>query len=167
MTTRQGVIARSAAAKQSCLCTVVHSVRRSLGWGQGPGCGNAATASNRGVLPVSSKAPALPVISRPNSCQGSRPQLQEGDRMMASQDVFVGIDVSKDRLDVHVRPLGVGFSVGNEAAGYAALIARLRPLRVKRIVLEATGGDERGAWVGVGGAGAGGGVGDPRPEGGG
>ena len=62
---------------------------------------------------------------------------------MASQDVFVGIDVSKDRLDVHVRPLGVGFSVSNEAAGYAALIARLRPLRVKRIVLEATGGYER------------------------
>ena len=47
--------------------------------------------------------------------------------MMASQDVFVGIDVSKDRLDVHVRPLGVGFSVGNEAAGYAGLIARKLP----------------------------------------
>jgi len=30
--------------------------------------------------------------------------------MMALQDVFVGIDVSKGRLDVHVRPLGVGFS---------------------------------------------------------
>ena len=67
--------------------------------------------------------------------------------MMASQDVFVGIDVSKDRLDVHVRPLGVGFSVSNEAAGYAALIARLRPLRVKRIVLEATGGYERALWL--------------------
>ena len=67
--------------------------------------------------------------------------------MMASQDVFVGIDVSKDRLDVHVRPLGVGFSVGNEAAGYAGLIARLRPLRVKRIVLEATGGYERALWL--------------------
>jgi len=63
------------------------------------------------------------------------------------QDVFVGIDVSKGRLDVHVRPLGVGFSVSNEAAGYAALIARLRPLRVKRIVLEATGGYERALWL--------------------
>ncbi len=31
--------------------------------------------------------------------------------MMASQDVFVGIGVSKDRLEVYVRPLGVGFSV--------------------------------------------------------
>jgi transposase len=60
--------------------------------------------------------------------------------MMASQDVFVGIDVSKDRLDVHVRPLEAGFSVSNGAAGYAALIARLRPSRVKRIVLEAAVG---------------------------
>jgi transposase len=48
--------------------------------------------------------------------------------MMVSPDVFVGIDVSKGRLDVHLRPLGIGFSVSNEAAGYAELIARLRPL---------------------------------------
>src|SRR6185437_10370267 len=77
------------------------------------------------------------IISRPNSCRGSRPQLQERDRMMAKQDIFVGIDVSKDRLDVHVRPLGSGFSVANDAAGHAALIGRLRPLRSKRIVLVA------------------------------
>ena len=67
--------------------------------------------------------------------------------MMASQGVFVGIDISKDRLDVHVRPVGIGFSVSNEAAGYAALIARLRPLRTKRIVFEATGGYERALWL--------------------
>jgi transposase len=73
--------------------------------------------------------------------------------MMASQDVFVGIDVSKDRLDVHVRPLGAGFSVGNEAAGHAALVARLRPLRAKRIVLEATGGYERALWLALSEAG--------------
>jgi transposase len=73
--------------------------------------------------------------------------------MMASQDVFVGIDVSKGRLDVHVRPLGVGFSVSNQAAGYAALIARLRPLRTKRIVLEATGGYERALWLALSEAG--------------
>jgi transposase len=72
---------------------------------------------------------------------------------MALQDVFVGIDVSKDRLDVHVRPLGIGFSVSNEAAGYAALIARLRPLRTKRIVLEATGGYERALWLALSEAG--------------
>jgi transposase len=67
--------------------------------------------------------------------------------MMASPDVFVGIDVSKGRLDVHVRPLGTGFSVGNDAAGHAALIGRLRPLRSKRIVMEATGGYERALWL--------------------
>jgi len=72
---------------------------------------------------------------------------------MASQDVFVGIDVSKARLDVHVRPLGTGFSLGNDAAGHAALIARLRPLRSKRIVLEATGGYERALWLALSEAG--------------
>ncbi len=66
---------------------------------------------------------------------------------MASQDVFVGIDISKGRLDVHVRPLGMGFSVSNDRAGYGELIARLRPLRTKRIVLEATGGYERALWL--------------------
>ena len=73
--------------------------------------------------------------------------------MMVSPDVFVGIDVSKGCLDVHVRPLGIGFSVNNEAAGYAALIARLRPLRATRIVLEATGGYERALWLALSGAG--------------
>jgi len=72
---------------------------------------------------------------------------------MAALGVFVGIDVSKDRLDVHVRPLGMGFSVGNEAAGHAALIARLRPLRTTRIVLEATGGYERALWLSLSEAG--------------
>jgi transposase len=67
--------------------------------------------------------------------------------MMASKNVFVGIDISKDQLDVHVRPLGTGFSVSNDAAGHAALIGRLRPLRAKRIVLEATGGYERALWL--------------------
>jgi transposase len=73
--------------------------------------------------------------------------------MMTAKEVFVGIDVSKDRLDVHVRPLGIGFSVGNDSAGYAALIARLRPLRTKRIVLEATGGYERALWLALSEAG--------------
>jgi len=66
---------------------------------------------------------------------------------MAGLRVFVGIDVSKDRLDVRVRPLGTGFSVANDALGHAALIARLRPLRTTRIVLEATGGYERAVWL--------------------
>lgn len=73
--------------------------------------------------------------------------------MMAALGVFAEIDVSKGRLDVHVRPLGMGFSVGNDAAGHAALIARLRPLRTTRIVLEATGGYERALWLALSEAG--------------
>ena len=73
--------------------------------------------------------------------------------MMAGKDVFVGIDVSKGRLDVHVRPLGIGFSVGNDRSGYDQLIARLRPLRSTRIVLEATGGYERALWLALSEAG--------------
>jgi hypothetical protein len=56
-------------------------------------------------------------------------------------------------LDVYVRPLGGGFSVSNEAAGYAAVISRLQPLRTKRIVLEATGGYERALWLALNEAG--------------
>jgi transposase len=66
--------------------------------------------------------------------------------MTARKWVLVGIDVAKDQLDVHIRPLGSGFIVSNDAVGYAGLIARLRPLPVKRIVLEATGGYERAQW---------------------
>lgn len=67
--------------------------------------------------------------------------------MMQTSPAFVGIDVAKDRLDVHVRPLDQGFVVSNDATGHGALIARLRPLRVKRIVLEASGGYERAVFI--------------------
>jgi transposase len=90
---------------------------------------------------------AAPRISRPNSCRALARSRKKGIGMMAAQDVFVRIDVSKDRLDVYVRPLGGGFSVSNEAAGYAAVTSRLQPLRTKRIVLEATDGYERALWL--------------------
>jgi transposase len=55
---------------------------------------------------------------------------------------YVGIDVSKARLDVHVLPAGTAFAVANDAAGVAELLARLRPLACAAVVLEATGGFE-------------------------
>jgi transposase len=55
-------------------------------------------------------------------------------------DLFVGIDVSKDHLDVHVRPTAVAFRAPNDDAGIAAVVARLADLRPTLIVLEATGG---------------------------
>jgi transposase len=56
--------------------------------------------------------------------------------------VVVGIDVSKDRLDVAVRPSNEIFSVGRNAAGLEQLIARLRELSPHVVALEATGGFE-------------------------
>ena len=56
--------------------------------------------------------------------------------------VFVGIDVSKDRLDVHVRPGDVAFVVARTGDGLSALVDRLRPFPVQLIGVEATGGFE-------------------------
>ena len=54
----------------------------------------------------------------------------------------VGIDVSKDRLDVHVLPSGEVFAVSRDAAGLEALIGRLLPLAPRTVAVEATGGFE-------------------------
>jgi transposase len=58
---------------------------------------------------------------------------------------FCGVDVSKDRLDVLVLPEQQSFSVGNDAAGWAEVVARLRGFAIAAIGLEASGGYERGA----------------------
>jgi len=55
---------------------------------------------------------------------------------------FVGIDVSKQQLDVAVRPSGETWVVAHDEAGLSALVARLRDLAPTLIVLEATGGLE-------------------------
>jgi transposase len=60
---------------------------------------------------------------------------------------FVGIDVGRDRLDVHIRPKGQHFVVANDEAGLAELLARLEPDPRTLIVLEASGGYERPAAV--------------------
>lgn len=57
-------------------------------------------------------------------------------------DTIVGIDVSKDKLDIAVRPSGEIFSTSRDAAGLDALIARLVPLAPVVVAVEATGGFE-------------------------
>jgi len=59
---------------------------------------------------------------------------------MISAPVFVGIDVSKDRLDVGLRPTSDRSAVANEGSDIATLVDRVRPLAPTLIVLEATGG---------------------------
>jgi transposase len=56
--------------------------------------------------------------------------------------IVVGIDVSKDRLDVHVRPAGTALSYSRDAVGIEALIGALGPVAAQIIAVEATGGFE-------------------------
>ena len=59
-----------------------------------------------------------------------------------SESVFAGIDVAKDRLDVHLRPQGQSFALGRDGPGLAALVERLTEAAPCLVVLEATGGFE-------------------------
>ncbi|WP_027155644.1 IS110 family transposase [Mesorhizobium sp. WSM2561] len=55
---------------------------------------------------------------------------------------FVGIDVSKAWLDVHVLPSGESLRFGNDGNGIDRLRSHIGPLAPERVALEATGGLE-------------------------
>jgi len=59
-----------------------------------------------------------------------------------STEYFVGIDVSKDTLDVCAYPTQDTFRVPNSPDGLDDLIKRLKPIEPRLIVFEATGGYE-------------------------
>jgi transposase len=58
------------------------------------------------------------------------------------ESIYVGVDVSKDRLDVHVLPAGEAFAVARDGKGLADLVERMQVLHPERIAVEATGGFE-------------------------
>src|SRR5262249_47644457 len=66
---------------------------------------------------------------------------------------YVGIDVSKDRLDVRVLPQDESFAVERTGRGLALLVERLKPLLPSLIVVEATGGFETTTAAALAGAG--------------
>jgi transposase len=67
--------------------------------------------------------------------------------------IVVGIDVSKDRLDICVRPGGESFAVSRDAAGLEALVKRLAVLKPSVVAAEATGGFETVVAASLGAAG--------------
>ena len=73
--------------------------------------------------------------------------------MDAPVDQYIGIDTSKDRLDVHVHPAGEHFAVARDPAGLAELVRRLSALAPKIVAIEATGGYERAPVAALGAAG--------------
>jgi len=64
---------------------------------------------------------------------------------MSSEMSFVGIDVSKDKFDIHIRPSDQSHSFVYDESGLQNLIVVLRSVepKIECIVLEATGGFER------------------------
>lgn len=64
---------------------------------------------------------------------------------MVAEPKWIGIDVSKLRLDVHIHPGAEAFSAPNDAAGIRAILKKLKGLEVAAIGLEASGGLERKA----------------------
>jgi transposase len=72
---------------------------------------------------------------------------------MAAAELFIGIDVARDTLEIAARPTGDGWHIDNDANGITALVARLRALKPVLIVLEATGGLELPVLAGLGSAG--------------
>jgi transposase len=64
--------------------------------------------------------------------------------------VTIGVDISKQRLDVHALPERVSRDFPNDKAGIAALIGWATPLRPNRILFEATGAYHRGLETALG-----------------
>jgi transposase len=106
-----------------------------------------AVAGGRPNFPGSLKtvgergAPSV-VPSNPNSRLGRRRRSSIRQGRVTMDAIVVGIDISKERLDVALRPGGEAFTVERNAAGLELLVGRLKELVPQIIALEATGGFE-------------------------
>jgi transposase len=67
------------------------------------------------------------------------PHRKEGSKM---NNRCIGIDVSKNTLDVHVQADGANLKVGNDEEGVRKLLAAIQPMEPELVALEATGGYE-------------------------
>ena len=59
---------------------------------------------------------------------------------MTTSQVFVGIDVNKETLDIAARPTEEEWQIANAEAEFPALVERLQGVAPTLIVLESTGG---------------------------
>ncbi len=59
--------------------------------------------------------------------------------------IFIGVDVSQDHLDVHVRPTKASQRFANTTEGIAAMVVWIKPHAAERIVLESTGPYQKAA----------------------
>ena len=58
-------------------------------------------------------------------------------------NVFVGVDVSKKFLDLHIFPLNRSFQIKNNFEGFNKLSQHLKSHEVEQVVCESSGGYEQ------------------------
>jgi transposase len=63
--------------------------------------------------------------------------------VMGGEKVFIGIDISQDRLDMVAYPTGQIWQYKNSKGGITKVVVKLKGLDLKLIVMEATGGLEK------------------------
>jgi transposase len=83
-------------------------------------------------------------VHQPGQLKGLRARIVQGReirRCTMSTEIFVGMDVSQDCVDVAVHP-GAVFQIPNDECGIVQAVERLQALEPTLIVLEATGGLE-------------------------
>ena len=61
---------------------------------------------------------------------------------MSQESIYVGIDVSKEQVDVAVRPTGRSWSASYDGVGIDDLVAQLKDLKPACVITESTGGLE-------------------------
>lgn len=66
---------------------------------------------------------------------------------MDSLSQYVGIDVSKARLDVYIRPMGKTLKVKNAQLEIGDLVEEIKSYNISLIIIEATGGLETEAII--------------------
>jgi transposase len=59
--------------------------------------------------------------------------------MKNKEKIFVGIDVSKHKLDIYFYPVGKYFQVGNNLSGFKQLLQKLSSFEVDLVAMESTG----------------------------
>jgi transposase len=83
------------------------------------------------------------LFAKPVRLHGRETVCKEGITKMNDTVALAGIDVSKDKLDVHVLPSNLVFTVSRDRRGLTDLVRRLRKADVERIAVEASGDYER------------------------
>ena len=100
--------------------------------------------------PWESRSAAPFTTDKPGQLMGLRARMLQGRvpfdnhrHAMNTEQLFVGIDIAKDRLDLDTCPHAEPWHTTNDAQGINQVIKHLRERQPALIVLEATGGYER------------------------